>query len=255
MPIHNWTRVPTGIFHDFHQDWAVRLKLALNDGVLPPGYYALIEQSSGGRHPDVLKFQTEHREPASTNGGGAASRATGNVLTLAETPPRASITATIESDIYVQKSNRIVVFGDGDEVVAVLEIVSPGNKSSRYRFEMFVEKALQFIQAGIHLLFVDLFPPTSRDPNGLHAAIWSRMAEYELELPSDKPLTVASYLCGDSKTAFAEAVGVGDELPDMPLFLESDRYVQVPLEATYRIAFDDLPRRWRDVLATRASKE
>lgn len=43
-------------------------------------------------------------------------------------------------------------------------------------------------------------------------------------------------------------MAVGDVLPEMPLFLEVDRYVPVPLEATYRAAFDAVPRRWRDVL-------
>ena len=34
----------------------------------------------------------------------------------------------------------------------------------------------------------------------------------------------------------------------MPLFLEPNGYVLVPLEATYRRAFAVLPRRWRAVL-------
>jgi hypothetical protein len=48
--------------------------------------------------------------------------------------------------------------------------------------------------------------------------------------------------------AFVEPVGVGDVLIDMPLFLDPGRYVAVPLEETYRSAFDDVPRRWRMVL-------
>jgi hypothetical protein len=34
----------------------------------------------------------------------------------------------------------------------------------------------------------------------------------------------------------------------MPLFLEADAHVPVPLEATYQLAFDGMPRRWRQVL-------
>ena len=30
MPIHDWTRVPSGLFHDFHQSWSIRIKDALN---------------------------------------------------------------------------------------------------------------------------------------------------------------------------------------------------------------------------------
>jgi hypothetical protein len=117
------------------------------------------------------------------------------------------------------------------------------------RFSQFVEKALQFIRSGIHFFFVDLFPPTTRDPQGLHAAIWSQMTEYDFQLPQGKPLTVASYSCGVTRQAFVEAVAVGDSLPTMPLFLQADRYVRVPLESTYQSAFDALPKRWRDELA------
>jgi hypothetical protein len=30
MPIHDWTRVDAGIFHDFHQTWMPEIKRALN---------------------------------------------------------------------------------------------------------------------------------------------------------------------------------------------------------------------------------
>jgi hypothetical protein len=44
-------------------------------------------------------------------------------------------------------------------------------------------------------------------------------------------------------------VHVGDALPEMPLFLEAESYVQVPLETTYQLAFDEVPMPWRDVLS------
>jgi hypothetical protein len=46
MPIHDWTRVYAGIFHDFHQRWCVRIQDRLNAGVLPPDHYALLEPTS-----------------------------------------------------------------------------------------------------------------------------------------------------------------------------------------------------------------
>lgn len=212
MPIHQWKRVPPGIFHDFHQEWSVALKHTLN-GILPAPYYALIEQAKSGRFPDVLTFQTNEQ-------------------------------------VYAEKANRVVVLNDADQVVAVLEIVSSGNKSNRDRFDQFLEKALQFIRTGVHFFFVDLFPPTIRDPQGLHAAIWSEMTEYDFQLPDGKPLMVASYSCGVTRQAFVEAMAVGDVLPAMPLFLQAGRYVRVPLDATYQTAFDALPNRWRDVLTS-----
>lgn len=43
MPIHDWTRVDAGLFHDFHQDWTIEIRRMLNGGILPKGYVALVE--------------------------------------------------------------------------------------------------------------------------------------------------------------------------------------------------------------------
>src|ERR1700739_539434 len=47
MPVHDWTRVGAGIFHDFHHAWIEEIKRALNAGLLPDDYYALAEQFVG----------------------------------------------------------------------------------------------------------------------------------------------------------------------------------------------------------------
>jgi hypothetical protein len=44
MPIHDWTRIFDDAFHDFHLEWISALKFALNEGILPRGYYAAAEQ-------------------------------------------------------------------------------------------------------------------------------------------------------------------------------------------------------------------
>src|SRR5262249_55493798 len=54
MPIHDWTRVEAGIFHDFHHGWIDQVKHVLNSGVLPRDYYAMAEPFAGGFGPDVL---------------------------------------------------------------------------------------------------------------------------------------------------------------------------------------------------------
>ena len=54
MPLHDWTRVDAGIFHDFHTVWIGNLRTRLNSGLLPADYYALAEQIAGGLGPDVL---------------------------------------------------------------------------------------------------------------------------------------------------------------------------------------------------------
>jgi hypothetical protein len=47
--MHDWTRVDAGLFHDFHQSWAITLRNSLNAGALPADYFALVEQTFGGQ--------------------------------------------------------------------------------------------------------------------------------------------------------------------------------------------------------------
>ena len=54
MPIHDWTRVASGSFHHFHQDWSIEIARALNRGRLPKGVYAYVEQRVNGPEPDVI---------------------------------------------------------------------------------------------------------------------------------------------------------------------------------------------------------
>jgi len=252
MPVHDWTRVAAGIFHDFHTDWIFTLKNALNQGVLPPDHYAMSEQVSGGLHPDVLAL--EHRDPSSITGNGSSAPSESNGgIALAVKPPAVQFTASTEPERYALKRNRIAIrHVSDDHVVAIVEIVSPGNKGSRHALRSFVNKTLEVLYADIHLLVLDLFPPGRRDPQGIHAAIWSEISDDAFELPSDKRLTLASYVAGAEKIgAFVQPVAVGESLPEMPLFLKRETYVQTPLEATYAAAFAAVPRRWREELESR----
>ena len=73
MPMHDWSRIPAGLFHDFHQTWSIQIKLALNAGILPKGLSALVEQRSGPRESDVLAIESLGR-PRSEFGKTAAWR-------------------------------------------------------------------------------------------------------------------------------------------------------------------------------------
>src|SRR5438034_522082 len=88
------------------------------------------------------------------------------------------------------------------------------------------------------LLVIDLFPPSKRDPQGIHKAIWDEFVEEDFALPADKRLTLAAYDAGPPPVAYVEPVAVGDTLPEMPIFLKPGFYVPAPLEATYRITWD-----------------
>lgn len=252
MPMHDWTRVEAGIYHAFHHTWITMISMALNGGLLPRDFYALPEQQAAGFGPDVLTLQGQppngDGDEAPEAGGGTAT------LTALQTRPHTRFTAQTDVEFYRRKKSSIVVRQvSGDRIVAVLEIVSPGNKSSRNGFRAFLNKVGELLEARIHLLIIDPFPPGPRDPNGVHAAIWEEVEDESFQPPADKPLTLVAYECELITRAYIEPVAVGDLLPPMPLFLVPDGCVMVPLEATYQTAFAAQPRRWRSVLESPAS--
>ena len=69
-------------------------------------------------------------------------------------------------DIYAQGQGGRDSPPKRHKVIAMIEIVSPGNKSRQTELKAFVEKAIQALSNGIHLLIVDLFPPTDSRPSG-----------------------------------------------------------------------------------------
>jgi hypothetical protein len=237
MPIHDWTRVPAGIFHHFHHEWISAISNALNAGLLPPRYYALAEQQASGFGPDVITLQGQSTSD---------DEATGGVLLAS---PKVRFQAETEKELLRRRKSTIVVrHVSDDRIIAVLEVLSPGNKASKNAFKAFIDKACEFLEHKIHLLLIDLLPPSKRDPNGLHCALWEEIADESFTPPRDKPLTLVAYESDLTIKAYIEPVAVGDDMPDMPLFLEPNGCVHVPLEATYRRAFSEVPRRWRDVL-------
>lgn len=245
MPIHDWTRVPPGAFHDFHVAWIAELRRTLNAQVLPQGYYAQAEQIIGPLGPDVLTLQ-DATIPAVASTPETASP---GGLALATTPPQTRIHSRAEANAYARKRNHLVIrHSSGDRIIAFIEIVSSGNKASQREFHAFLDKACTALHAGYHLLIVDLFPPTPRDPGGMHDALWQEWCGEMAPHPPGEPLTLAAYMAGPPCEAFVEPASVGHTLRDMPLFLSPAQYVNVPLEATYQAAFEGVPNRWRVVL-------
>ncbi len=249
MPVHDWTLVSAGTFHDFHCAWITEIRNALNKGLLPSDYYAQAEQVAGDIEPDILALRV-----GGSNGQPESPEPKGTTA-VAVAPPRVRFTAASESDLYAKKQRELVIrHASDDRIVALVEILSHGNKSSVRDLKAFLDKAVASLAKGYHLLLVDLQPPTARDPNGIHGALWSEIAEDKYVAPPDKPLTLVAYTAGRLKKAYIEPIAVGDSLPDMPLFLTPGSYVSVPLERTYQAAWDGVPQRWQRVLEGTAER-
>ena len=99
MPIHDWTRVRANRFHHFHQTWTVNLAAALNSGRLPPGFFVLAAQITGGPEADVVAL--ELTPPAGTSSLPG--------MAVAAAPPNARFVIRSEAAIYARKADRIAI--------------------------------------------------------------------------------------------------------------------------------------------------
>lgn len=241
MPLHDWTQVPSDLYHDFHQSWTVRIAESLNSGLLPSKTSALVEQRirKDGTHARGFGVGKRWRESASPTG------------LLIDEPPTTQIVCQGSPDRhYAERANRITIKHQLRRTMAVIEITSPGNKNTRAALKDFIDKSIQFLRANIHLLIVDPFPPTPRDPHGIHKAIWDQIEDEPFVFPTGKDRIFVSYLAGVEHAAYIEPMGVGDALPDMPLFLAESLHVPVPLEQTYQATWAATPEELKRAVET-----
>src|SRR5437879_4661102 len=124
MPVHDWTRVSEGTFHDFHYSWVLEIKRALKRGLLPKGYYVMAEQLGGDLGaPDIL------------------------ILQAAGTKPKFEAR---DSDTRLQRT-LVIRHTSDDRIVAMIEVLSPGNKSRRHAIRSFLNKTVAALDGEIHL--------------------------------------------------------------------------------------------------------
>ena len=148
--------------------------MSLNERLLPKEYYALAEQQGAelrtGRTdtqgPRLVRADRRWSSSRSTASGlqsGNGARAASGGVVVAD--PRVRVTAETDLEFYRRKQNVVAVrHVSGDQLIAVAEIVSRGNKSGRKVFDDFVRKAAEFLSRQVHLLILDPQPPTARSP-------------------------------------------------------------------------------------------
>ncbi len=211
MPIHDWTRVDADSFNDFHQSWLVLIRGRLNRGLLPDGYYSHIERHGGRFTPELM-----HTAP----------------LTLS---------TRYRSTVVVRRAG-------SKRLIALIELASAASKASPENVTAHVAKARAALEAGVHVVHLDILPPTKFTPMGLTGAVWNAVNGTHLLIDPRKPLSVDSFQAGDLVELYTDQLAVGDDLPDMPLFLAKGMYVTLPLTATYHEAFAGIAPQDRQLL-------
>ena len=214
----------------------------MNGGILPSGYYALPEQHGGRLIADVPTLQVPQpggQPPAEPPGGVA----------LADAPPRVRRKLSPSPSARGTRRTLVIRHVSGHRIIALIEIVSPANKDRASHVAEFADQAETALLSGIHVLLADIFSPGTYNPQGMHPVFWERFDDEPYALPANEPLTLASYVAGPCPEAYLEHLAVGSPLPEMPLFLNADWYVNVPLEATYLEAFQGMPQLLREYCA------
>ena len=133
MPMHDWTRVAAGTYHFFHQSWIINLATELNTKSLPKGYFAMAERRSSGLEPDVLALQfPKSDEELGSDLGGVA---------VATARPKTRFIVESENANHARRADRLAIRDPDGYLVAIIEIVSPGNKDRPQSLDAFVKKS------------------------------------------------------------------------------------------------------------------
>jgi hypothetical protein len=226
MPLLDHFRPPVSDevqWNSFHSGWATRIADRLGD-VIPDEFRAHENlKLGGGIEIDVA---TVRHPPGSTNGTASPKHSNW------QPPPAVTVDATFPDRFEVLVFRQ---FG-GRQLVAAIELISPGNKDSDETRRAFAMKVASYLHEGVSVLIVDVV--TERRAN-LHDEI-VRMMQLpdELLMPPEPPLFAASYrpVLRDNRPEidiWVNGFSVGDPLPTMPLRLIADYFVPVELELTY----------------------
>ena len=232
MPLLDHFRPPLSRTHPwraFHGAWAAAMARLLNDGVLPPGYYAVpFLDRDGPIEIDVAALQNaEMTAPV------------GAIQPWSPAAPALSFAVELPAtdDIRVE-----VVTDDGDpRLAAAIELVSPRNKDRLRSRQAFAAKCAAHLEQGRGVVIVDVVTTRHAD---LHADLLGALG---IEGTSDAlaPLSAVSYrtLRHDGKgclQAWPAALQLDEPLPTMPLWLAADLAIPLDLEASHAAACVDL---------------
>jgi hypothetical protein len=225
------------------------MKSSLNKGLLPPGYYASMEQVVNGPNADVV---TLDRWPPGNGPANSKRNHDGGGIAVTDCPPKVKYSYETDRKQYASKADPVVIRHVSEhQIIAVIEVISPGNKNNRRALDALRRNVNLLLDERVHLLLIDILPPGPVDPDGLPVAL-SITDHTEVPIVTDEePYTLLSLHCpdsGDLIRGYANTVARNQPLPEMPLFLSEDYYVNVPLEATYMRAWDELPEPWREIV-------
>jgi hypothetical protein len=227
MPLHDWSRLPE--WEGVHQLWISDLYRTLRSR-LPTGYRAGLATvpslTIGGpsTHPDL----SVRRQPGLP---GPAPEPSLDDLT------------GFDSEVTVLSigPTKMVQVFRGNQLVAVLELISPRNKEREQARAATVDRMVGYLALGVHVLFVDVHAAPSTF--SLADAIAATLDFPQEHCPSPHAMAyqVRGPVDGGGQAlAIRRApLVIGQPLPTVPLPLGRALRVDVDLESTYMTAAGD----------------
>jgi hypothetical protein len=205
---------PRRHWESFYVTWAGAIADALNESLLPEGYFAEEHAHAGARiEIDVATFADEVAPPA----------------------PPLVLPAAFPDEFAV----RVYEAEGGARLVAAIELVSPANKDRESHCSALANKCAGYLAQGIAVIVIDVV--TSRGGN-LHVDVLRLLGRgSDTGLPDGTALYAVAYRPvvrdrADVIEIWPAALAVGSELPTLPLALDAELCLPIDLEATYTAA-------------------
>ena len=138
---------------DVHQSLITYIRDALQPQVRPR-YYARIGERvyilnpPQALYPDIMLIQRPLREPAAA---AATASAKAKAETALDTPTILTLPPVEHREPFVE-----IVHASGDEVVAVIEVLSPTNKAPGEGHQLYRRKQQHILDSPAHLIEIDL---------------------------------------------------------------------------------------------------
>jgi hypothetical protein len=221
----------------FHAVWTVNMVRHLNERWLPSRYRADAEVTVATQvEVDIATFEEE-----STAGSGGN---TGNgVATAVWSPPRPVQSCAINLPAQDTFEVRIYDIQRHSRLVAVIELVSPGNKDRPDAWRAFAIKCASCLAQRVAVVVVDV---VTERRDSLHTELLRLLQVSELTPSLEQaPLYAVAYRTTKQNEAWRldiwpETLTLGAVLPTMPLWLADNLAVPLELEPSYLETFQTL---------------
>ena len=230
MPLRDHFRppiAPSFSWEGFHGTWPAFIVNRL-DPHLPDDYRAEPRVHLGTQFEvDVCAFEQNAivRAPTAANGTGS----------MPWTVP--SPTAVVDLETIEHYAYEVLIFNGSHELVAAIELVSPGNQDRPDTRSAFVTKCLALVQKKVSVSIVDL---VTRSNFNLFGQMLDELGQADATDFTRKSPAIYATTCRrfvrsqrPSFQAWAYPLEVGAELPTLPVWLNEELSIPLELEASY----------------------